>query len=228
MKAFFLTFFILVTALQAQEISANKYAKLVQKGEKVANKLCDEKKLSKITANSYDEIAKQLEPLKPCVVLNKRNQEALIYFLMAGESNTTVVKEAIIVPKESKCPVCGMFVAKYPKWVALIEVEKKKHYFDGVKDMMKFYIFDVDFPYDRAKISNIEVTDFYTLKGIKAKEAFYVIGSDIFGPMGDELIPFSTKASAQNFMSDHRGDKIVLFKEITPKLIMALDGIEYD
>ena len=228
MKAFVLIFVLLYSLVHAEELSANKYAKLVQKGEKVAKKLCDEKKLSKITTKSYDEINKEIEKLKPCIVLNKRNQEALIYFLIAGDSNTTVVKEAIKVPKESKCPVCGMFVAKYPKWVALIEEQTKKHYFDGVKDMMKFYIFDVDFPYDRAKISNIEVTDFYTLKGIKAKEAFYVIGSDIFGPMGDELIPFATKASAQNFIRDHNGEKIVLFKEISPKLVMALDGIEYD
>jgi nitrous oxide reductase accessory protein NosL len=102
---------------------------------------------------------------------------------MTGENNNSTEKEAISVPKKSKFPVCGMFVDKYPKWVATIKVGTKKHYFDGVKDMMKFYIFDVDFPYDRAQISDIKVTDFYTLKGIKTKEAFYVIGSDVFGPM---------------------------------------------
>ncbi|MBT8344418.1 MAG: nitrous oxide reductase accessory protein NosL [Sulfurovum sp.] len=147
---------------------------------------------------------------------------------MAGVSeNLTAVKGKIEVPKEVKCPVCGMFVAKYPKWAAFIDVEEKKHYFDGVKDMMKFYIFDVDFPYDRSKISHMEVTDFYTLKAIDAKQAFYVIGSDVFGPMGNELIPFFTKAAAQNFMTDHRGENIIRFDEITPKLVMGLDGLEY-
>jgi nitrous oxide reductase accessory protein NosL len=96
-----------------------------------------------------------------------------------------------------------------------------------VKDMMKFYIFDVDFPYDRSKITQTEVTDFYTLQAIDAKQAFYVIGSDVFGPMGNELIPFLTKEAAQNFMTDHRGEKIILFEEITPKLVMGLDGLEY-
>ena len=228
MKVFLLSVVLLFSWVKAEEISANKYAKLVQKGEKVATKLCDEKKLSAIKSKSYEAIDKELETLKPCTVLNQRNKEALIYFLMAGDSNMTTVEEAIKVPKESKCPVCGMFVAKYPKWVALIEVEKKKHYFDGVKDMMKFYIFDVDFPYDRSKINKMEVTDFYTLKGIKAKEAFYVVGSDVFGPMGDELIPFATKESAQNFMNDHQGEKVLGFSAITAKLVMALDGIAYD
>jgi nitrous oxide reductase accessory protein NosL len=137
------------------------------------------------------------------------------------------IKGQIKVPKKAKCPVCGMFVSKYPKWAALIDINGKEYYFDGVKDMMKFFIFDVDFPYDRNKIIKIEVTDFYTLQALDAKQAFYVIGSDVYGPMGNELIPFQTKKAAQNFMSDHRGEKIIRFDQISPKLVMGLDGIEY-
>ena len=45
----------------------------------------------------------------------------------------------IEVPEDAKCPVCGMFVSKYPKWVAQIKIKMDiYHYFDGVKDMMKF------------------------------------------------------------------------------------------
>jgi nitrous oxide reductase accessory protein NosL len=231
MRRFLLTLLLICSALYAQEqskeLSANKYAKLVQKGEKISEKLCDEKKLSKITAKNLTEISKQLEEFKPCMRLNKRDKEALSYFLMAKETTHEHAKEAIIVPPKSKCPVCGMFVTKYPKWVSIIKVENKINYFDGVKDMMKYYIFNSDFPYDRSKITEIKVTDFYTLKGVDAKEAFYVLGSDVYGPMGDELIPFETKEGAKNFMKDHNADKIIRFQEINPKLIMALDGIEY-
>jgi nitrous oxide reductase accessory protein NosL len=147
---------------------------------------------------------------------------------MAGGSNALKsVNGQIEVPRNAKCPVCGMFVAKYPKWAARIEAESKNYYFDGVKDMMKFYIFDIDFPFERQQITTMEVTDFYTIKAIDAKDAFYVIGSDMYGPMGNELIPFSTQDAADNFMRDHRGKKIILFHEITPKLVMELDGIEY-
>ena len=228
MTRFFLTLFLLLGVVYAEGISPSKYASLVKKGEKVALKLCDPDKLSQIKSKKLDHILQHINELKPCIALNTRNKEALAYFILAGQSESlTPVKGQIEVPQEVKCPVCGMFVAKYPKWAALIEVETEKHYFDGVKDMMKFYIFDVDFPYDRNKIGEIEVTDFYTLKAIDAKEAFYVIGSDVYGPMGNELIPFLTKDAAQNFMTDHRGEKIIHFDEITPKLVMGLDGIEY-
>ncbi len=224
----FLTLFILSALVYAEGISPAKYAKLVQKGEKIALKLCDETKLSHIKSKTVGEIIQEIDTVNPCLALNSRNKEALAYFLLAGSSEThSDVKDQMQVPKEVKCPVCGMFVAKYPKWAALITEDTNTHYFDGVKDMMKFYIFDVDFPYDRSKISNIEVTDFYTLKAIDAKKAFYVVGSDVFGPMGNELIPFLSKDAAENFMKDHSGHQIIMFDEITPKLVMGLDGIEY-
>ena len=229
MTRFFLALFLFIGLTYAEEISPAKYAKLVQKGEKVALKLCDETKLSQIKSKSLQEILQEIDVVKPCLALNKRNKEALAYFLMAGASGSGQfeIKGDMQVPKEAKCPVCGMFVAKYPKWAASITHEGMTDYFDGVKDMMKFYIFDVDFPYDRAKITYIEVTDFYTLHTIDAKSAFYVVGSDVYGPMGNELIPFSTKEAANNFMKDHNGDQIIMFDEITPKLVMRLDGLEY-
>jgi len=229
MTRFFIALLLLAGLVYAEGISPGKYVKLVQKGEKVALKLCDDTKLSQIKSKEFDAVLKDIDTIKPCISLNSRNKEALAYFLIAGQSkNIDDVKGQIEVPQKSKCPVCGMFVAKYPKWAALIEENGEKHYFDGVKDMMKFYIFDVDFPYDRAKISSMVVTDFYTLKAINAKKAFYVVGSDVFGPMGNELIPFVSKDAAQNFMSDHGGEKIILFADITPKLVMGLDGLEYN
>jgi nitrous oxide reductase accessory protein NosL len=132
------------------------------------------------------------------------------------------------VPSDAKCPVCGMFVSKYPKWAARMAVGGKVYYFDGVKDMMKYYIFDGDFPYDREKISTMMVTDYYTLEEIPAKEAYYVNDSDIFGPMGHELIPFKNEKSAKAFMDDHHGKGPVKFDEITDKMVMALDGIEIE
>lgn len=226
MARFFLLFFLLLELIYAEGISASKHARLVQKGEKVALKLCDPKKLDQIKHKELDLILRDIGHIQPCTALNSRNKEALAYFIMAGHSeNITRSKGQIEVPEEAKCPVCGMFVSKYPKWASLVEEGTTKHYFDGVKDMMKFYIFDADFPYNRTSIRNITVTDFYTLDAIDAKQAFYVLGSDVYGPMGNELIPFLTQKAAQNFMADHKGKKIIRFHDITPGIVMKLDGI---
>jgi nitrous oxide reductase accessory protein NosL len=90
---------------------------------------------------------------------------------------------------------------------------------------MKYYIFDGDFPYDRQAIEAMLVTDYYTLEAFDAEDAYYVSGSDVYGPMGNELIPFKNLESAQTFMREHNGKKIVRFKEITDTMVMRLDGL---
>ena len=121
----------------------------------------------------------------------------------------------IEVPKDAKCPICGMFVAKYPQWVALYDGEKK-FYFDGVKDMMKY-------AYARKLSSDkFYVSDYYKLSKLEATKAFYVIGSNVYGPMGNELIPFATQEEAETFSRDHNGQKVIAFDEITEAMVKSL------
>jgi nitrous oxide reductase accessory protein NosL len=91
--------------------------------------------------------------------------------------------------------------------------------------MMKYYIFDGDFVYDRTHISRMEVSDYYSLEAIPAQDAYYVLDSDIFGPMGRELIPFKRLEHAKNFSADHHGKSIVRFQKITDTMLMQLDGL---
>ena len=225
-----LLFVFLFSGFSQAQISAAKYARLVAKGEKIAMRLCDHEKLPKLKGDESEEsIAEAVKASGACPPLNKQKMKALVTFLQAGGTVEHAAKgKEISVPKGAKCPVCGMFVAKYPKWAAEMVVNGKTYYFDGVKDMMKFYIFDGDFPYDRSKIEKMLVTDYYTLEAIPAQTAYYVIGSKLYGPMGNELIPFKTEKEAKDFMADHGGDRIVRFDVITGKMVMGLDGIEYD
>jgi len=197
--------------------------KLAKKGAKVASIFCDSSLLPK-AKDDIDKTIKAIKKSNACQNLNRRKLKALAYYL--SSKNITKSAKVINVPKSAKCPVCGMVVAKYPKWVAKMNIDGKHYFFDGVKDMMKFYFFDGDFKYDRSKIRKMKVTNYYTLEPINAKKAFYVIGSNKYGPMGNELIPFSTKKEAKNFLNDYKGQKIIRFKDITPKMVMALDGIE--
>jgi len=212
------------------KMSASGYARLVARGEKIAMRLCEHGKLPRVSEkDSLETILDKVKSSGACPPLGGSRARALAVFLKAGGvAEHSRGGQEIRVPADAKCPVCGMFVAKYPKWAAEMVVAGKHYWFDGVKDMMKFYIFDGDFPYDRKKIEKILVTDFYTLEGIDARKAYYVLGSDVYGPMGNELIPFKDEASAKNFMADHGGERIVRFDEITPKMVMALDGIDYN
>ena len=146
----------------------------------------------------------------------------LVAFTSLGLANTEATDT---VPDNARCSVCGMFVAKYPNWLAQIHHDSpdETKFFDGVKDMMVFYFNPQKYggP-SRETIKSIFVKDYYSLKWLEAKEAFYVVGSDVYGPMGHELIPFESKEAAESFSKDHHGKNILTFAEITSDLIESL------
>jgi copper chaperone NosL len=98
-------------------------------------------------------------------------------------------------------------------------------YFDGVKDLMKFYFKVPHYQPGKSQgeLIVLYVTDYYSLESIEGTRAYYVIGSDVFGPMGKELIPFGKEAEAREFLKDHKGKRMLRFQEITPEILKPLD-----
>ena len=146
--------------------------------------------------------------------------------LTLGTSTHSGERGPIKPGAREKCPVCGMFVARYPDWGAEILFKDGSHvFFDGAKDMFKYYI-DLK-RYNPSKtmndIDSVYVTDYYDLAWIDGNKAFYVIGSDVYGPMGRELIPFKEEAGAREFLKDHKGKSILKFKEVTSEVVKTLD-----
>jgi nitrous oxide reductase accessory protein NosL len=126
-----------------------------------------------------------------------------------------------------KCPVCGMFVARYPDWVGYAELgDGTRLVFDGAKDLFKFALDPGRYlpARTRADVKTLTVTDYYALAPVDAREAFFVLGGDVLGPMGRELVPFARREAAEEFRRDHRGTRILAFGEVTPDLVRSLDG----
>ena len=185
-----------------------KLQKEINQGKRIAKVFCDFSKGDDLN--------------KSCPNLDSKKLSLVATYLKFKDTQDELYKS---VPKDAKCPVCGMFVAKYPKWAALMVVDGKHYYFDGIKDMLKFYFFDGDFKYDRSKIEKMKVSDYYTKRAIDLKDAFLVYDSKVLGPMGREIIAFSSQDEAKNFINDH-GGKLVKFNDITPKMVLKLDGLE--
>ncbi len=127
--------------------------------------------------------------------------------------------------EKDRCAVCGMPVASFTNWISsVVFKDGTTSFFDGPKDMFQF-LFDVP-KYrknaTRQDIAKIFVTSYYTLQPIKAEEAFFVIGSDVAGPMGPEIVPFQTEKEASAFLKDHNGKQMVKFNEITPEVLAGI------
>lgn len=125
-----------------------------------------------------------------------------------------------------KCPVCGMFVAKYTDFAAQLQFKDGTAlFFDGPKDLFKYYL-GLASPQTGRKPSDVTavfVTSYYTLAPIDGRKAYYVTGSDVSGPMGRELIAFVKEAEAREFKKDHKGKAVLRFKEVSPAIVKELD-----
>jgi nitrous oxide reductase accessory protein NosL len=212
-------FLLLVTISSAYPnyTMAVKEKKLYPIGKKIYEKKCHIQSLEKYT--SYDSLENDIVKKKLCGFLNSKYAQALGLYLWDVKKEHKGIKlyPKIEVTKKDKCPVCGMFLYKYPRWVSRIEYNDKNVSFDGIKDMMKYYF------EHKHNIKVILVQEYYSQKTMNAKDAYFVLGSDIYGPMGNELIAFRDEKSAIRFSLDHRGQKIVRFNEITSDEVYKLD-----
>jgi nitrous oxide reductase accessory protein NosL len=162
------------------------------------------------------------------------NRRAVILFLLSSLllPAAASAQGAAKPPKpgaKDLCPVCGMLVSKYPNWVAIVYKDGHAHHFDGAKDMFKMWFEPAKYAagHKREDMAAIWVTDFYNLKLVDARKAWYVIGSDVLGPMGHEFVPLVTKEDADDFLKDHKGRRIVTFEQVARDLPFRLDDAKF-
>ena len=141
-----------------------------------------------------------------------------------AESKTSPAPQ--VIPDDLSCGKCGMFPARYPKWqTQIIFDDGKMNAFDGSKCMFGF-IFkmgEYDPHHTKDNIAAVWVRDFNSGEWVNGKEANYVVGSDVMGPMGKELIPFSAKQEADVFQKEH-GGQLATFDAITMATLKPLMG----
>jgi nitrous oxide reductase accessory protein NosL len=137
------------------------------------------------------------------------------------------------------CPVCGMRVGgdlgatvthsyrgNRPVGFAGVAaaVFKDGHVvgFEGARCLFIYSAVPKKFGIKVGDIARRFVTDFHSGKMIDVTKAFLVLGSSVKGPMGYELIPFSTAEQAEKFKSEFAGKRVVQlgtveFKDVNRK-----------
>lgn len=135
---------------------------------------------------------------------------------------TILSAEPVQPSSRDRCPVCGMFVAPFPDWIAQIEFnDGTRFFFDGPKDMFRYYLNLQKDSSAHAKenVAAIYVTEYYSTKLLHVSEVFFVTHSDVMGPMGEELVPVQSKDAAETFKQEHHAKDIFTFEQVTSDII---------
>lgn len=113
------------------------------------------------------------------------------------------------IPADARCPVCGMYPARFPTWAAqVIFKDGSAHFFDSAVDLFIFLNEPARFDHAHTAddVEALYVADHLRATWLDAKTALFVIGADIHGPMRAPDIPaFAGDDEATAFIAVHGG-----------------------
>ena len=132
---------------------------------------------------------------------------------------------------EAQCPVCGMYPAEHPRWVAAVRFDDGAiFYFDGPRDLFKYLNRPSEYGAGQppGAITAALVTDHPSTRLVDAREAYFVVGSDLMGPMGHDAVPFGSEAAARGFMAAHGGVAVLRLEDFSPAVVAHLQAGAFD
>jgi len=144
----------------------------------------------------------------------------------AEEGNATALSAQSATPASAWSnrldPVYMISVDKLPKFTTEMVLKNgKKIRFASVKAMLNFYYHPEKYPLykvrSRKAVKAMYVKDYLSGERIPLQKAWYVFGSRLMGPHGDDLIPLSSRTRAELFVKRYGGTKIMSFEEVGRK-----------
>jgi copper chaperone NosL len=150
----------------------------------------------------------------------------------AGAAEPMELPDGSKLDLTQKCPVCGMVIGGKDAQGATVTykdgrvvgfggvaaaVFKDGHVagFEGARCLFIYNSVPEKYNVNVADIHHQYVTDLVSKRMIELPKAFLVLGSNVKGPMGYELIPFTNRDEAAKFASETDGKWIVQLHEVT-------------
>lgn len=130
------------------------------------------------------------------------------------------------VPVDARCPVCGMFPARSPRWAAqLIFHNGDTHFFDSPVSLYLYLQAMARFSPGRSlsEVGATFVTDLGSGAWTPAAQAYYVQGSRALGPMRNGNLPAFASLEAARQFTREQGGQSLRADQITPALLAPLD-----
>ena len=135
--------------------------------------------------------------------------------LLLGGCSTTSSTGPRTIEAHKTCPLCGMYPARYLRFQCQIVFQDGTYEaFDSTAGLLVYLHFPEKTGLRLKKIHNIYFKDYRTEKWIQAPNTFLIIGSDVMGPMGAEILPTNNHREAKKMNEEENGKEIVSFNRV--------------
>ena len=127
---------------------------------------------------------------------------------------------------EDRCPVCGMHVARYPKFNCACQVaDRRTFYFCDTVCLVRAWLNPATLlGMEPSQLRRTVVRDYFTGRQIDGQKAFYIAGSDVIGPMGPTLVPLQAKNHIDSFRKRHGGRAVLRLQDMTESVWSQVFG----
>jgi copper chaperone NosL len=127
---------------------------------------------------------------------------------------------------QDRCPVCAMWVSKYRKFAAAIQLMNgRTFYFCSTGCMISSWMHpEIFIGATRAELKRSVVQDYFTGEQVTGRSAYWVAGSDVIGPMGPALVPLKDKKHLDVFKKRHGAKAVFRLSEMTDEKWQQLTG----
>lgn len=119
---------------------------------------------------------------------------------------------------EARCKHCGMRIEAGSAWrTELVGDDGKAVAFDTPRCALQSW------RSGKTPARSIRVQEYYDRQTRDGNEVRFVIGGDVVGPMGSDLVPVDPPR-ASKFIQDHTADRALKLEEITPEVLAGIGG----
>jgi nitrous oxide reductase accessory protein NosL len=139
-------------------------------------------------------------------------------FVLAFSLSTLALVSASACKKDARCKHCGMRIDPASAWRAdLVGEDGKITSFDTPRCALQSWRSGT------TPAKTIRVQEYYDRQTRDGNDLRFVVGGDVVGPMGPDLVPVDPARSSK-FIQDHGADRALRLDEITTQVLSGIGG----
>jgi copper chaperone NosL len=144
-----------------------------------------------------------------------KKYSAIFFLIVLLGMTNWAFSQSVIIESHKKCPLCGMYPARYPKFNCQIVLKDGSYEaFDSAVGLLVVLLFPDNTGIKLKPIAKIYFKDYFKESWLEADKAFFVTGSEIRGPMGVQFLPVDSQQAAEELKKQAKGKDIIHFKMI--------------
>jgi copper chaperone NosL len=144
-----------------------------------------------------------------------------ILLILATGCSGAGPRKAFKIGVHKECPLCGMIPARYPEFHCQVVLKNGEYVaFDSAAGLMTYLLFPDKTGIEPGEVSEIYFKDYITETWISADQTFFVVGSEIMGPMGIEFLAVDNEENAQALKKQEKGELIIRYQQIDRQFML--------